>query len=133
MYLIRGDSLALRPDKIYYAPTQQSWTIDLAETPDAKARGLMFVKQMSDDRGMLFKFEEEHIITMWMKNTFIVLDMVFMDASGTITHIHKRAEPHSLDTISSVRPSKYVLEIVGGAADKSNLEVGSKMLHPWFK
>lgn len=132
-FSIKGDRLALRADTIYYAPTQQGWVVDLADDDKERRRGLMFVKQMSDDRGMLFKFDELQIITMWMKNTFIPLDMIFLDSQGVIVHVHERAVPHSLETISSKYPSKFVLEINAGQAKQAGLEVGEKMLHVWFR
>ena len=82
--------------------------------------------------GMLFRFDNEEPIAMWMKNTFIPLDMVFTDAAGRVTHIHKGAVPQSLDIIESQGPVKFVLEVNAGEADASGMKRGIVLRHPWF-
>ena len=76
----------------------------------------MYVPEMPDDVGMLFIHPSERMISMWMKNTLIPLDMVFMDSSGVVTHIAANTVPGSLDTISSMQPALGILEINGGLA-----------------
>lgn len=110
-----------------------SFTIELAVTPDETAKGLMFRRTMNERHGMLFFFDQERIVTMWMKNTYLPLDMVFLDSQGRITHIHKGAVPHSLDIISSKVPARFVLEINAGEADQYGLAVGQQASHPWFR
>ena len=122
-----------RNDKIYYEPSGKEWEVRLAQTQKEREKGLMFVKNMPDNQGMLFQFKNERIITMWMKNTFILLDMIFIDANGKIVHIHENATPHSLQTISSVKPARYVLEINGGQAKKNKMKINEYMIHPWFQ
>ncbi|MEM9733020.1 MAG: DUF192 domain-containing protein [Pseudomonadota bacterium] len=109
-----------------------TWTIELADDPDSRQTGLMNRRSMADKTGMLFRFNRTEEIAMWMKNTFIPLDMVFMDEAGKITHIHYNAVPQSLDIISSNGPVRYVLEINAGEAKAHGLQVGSSMQHPWF-
>ncbi|MEM9677230.1 MAG: DUF192 domain-containing protein [Pseudomonadota bacterium] len=109
-----------------------TWSIELAVTPEETARGLMFRKTMEKQHGMLFQFGQPRIVEMWMKNTFIPLDMIFFDNTGRISHIHKGAVPQSLDIISSQVPASYVLEVNAGEADEFGLQVGQSAKHPWF-
>ena len=108
------------------------WKVELASDPDRRAKGLMFVKEMPPQEGRLFRFDELGPVAMWMKNTFIPLDMVFLDEQGAITRIHKGAVPHSLDIISSGGPVRYVLEINARQSDLFGLQPGMKLRHPWF-
>lgn len=108
------------------------WKIELASDPKSREKGLMFVKDMPAKSGMLFRFETNSPIAMWMKNTFIPLDMVFLSPSGKINHIHRNAVPQALDIISSKGAAKFVLEINAGEANSTGLQVGQIMRHPWF-
>ena len=101
-----------------------TFLIEVASTDGQRQQGLMFRKSMGDDRGMLFDFKEDRDVMMWMKNTFIPLDMLFISKSGKITHIHPNAVPHSEDIISSNGSVRYVLELNGGAAKKLGIAVG---------
>lgn len=107
-----------------------AFSIDLADTPTSRAKGLMFVQNLPDDKGMLFDFAEEREVSFWMRNTFISLDMIFVASDGTIKHIHANARPHDQTGISSQYPVRFVLEIAGGRAAAIGLEVGDKMSHP---
>jgi len=102
----------------------QTFTVEVANSDSQRQQGLMFRKSMSDDHGMLFDFKEDRDVMMWMKNTFIPLDMLFISKAGKITHIHTNAVPHSEDIISSNGPVRYVLELNGGAAKKLGITVG---------
>lgn len=104
--------------------------IEVADTPDEREHGLMNRQSMPADAGMLFDFGIDRPVTMWMKNTYLPLDMVFMDASGTVTHIAVNAQPLSLDLIESDGPVRYVLELNGGAAARYGLKVGDRLKHP---
>ena len=101
-----------------------SW---IATTPEQQAQGLMFVTDLPADRGMLFVLPQPRVMSMWMKNTYIPLDMVFIDEQGRIAKIAAMTEPHSLTTISSQAKVKAVLEIRGGEAAKRSLRVGDKV------
>lgn len=111
---------------------EKTWSIELASNNQARAKGLMFRKTMAPMTGMLFRFENTAPVSMWMKNTFIPLDMIFADENGRITYIHKGAVPQSLDVISSRGPVRYVLEINAGEADSQGLSEGNRMFHPWI-
>ncbi|MEN0041433.1 MAG: DUF192 domain-containing protein [Pseudomonadota bacterium] len=118
------------PLTITVGDNRLQWRIELADEQPERSRGLMFRQSMKPMTGMLFRFDVERPVTMWMKNTFISLDMLFADASGTIIHIAERTEPQSLDIISSQGPASYVLEINGGEAERLGVTVGQRMVHP---
>ena len=102
----------------------------LADTPQRQAQGLMFVRALPDLQGMLFVYEQPKPISMWMKNTYIPLDMVFIDARGRIQQIVEQTTPHSLDLIRSNDPALAVLEIAGGEARRLGLHAGQRVSHP---
>ena len=92
----------------------------------------MLRRHLSDGAGMLFVFEEPRIAAMWMKNTLIPLDMLFIDSEGKIVHIGERATPHSETVITSAIPVKAVLELAGGTCDKKDIKVGDIVSHAIF-
>tara|TARA_Y100001970_G_C14097003_1_gene783277 strand:- start:243 stop:662 length:420 start_codon:yes stop_codon:yes gene_type:complete len=96
----------------------------LAETRNQQTRGLMYVKSLPKNTGMLFIYPNSNIRSMWMKNTFISLDMIFIDENGIVSSIEKNTEPQSLKTIRSEKPIKYVLELAGGKTDQIKLIEG---------
>ena len=102
--------------------------VEVADTEAKREQGLMFRRSMPDDHGMIFLFDGEHEITMWMKNTYIPLDMVFIGNDWRVRHIAYNAEPFSTDIISSVRPASRVLEIGAGQAKKLGLAIGDRVL-----
>jgi uncharacterized membrane protein (UPF0127 family) len=97
---------------------------EFAATPRQTSRGLMFRETMVPRTGMFFEFGEERIVNMWMKNTILSLDMIFVDAMGKISHIHRGAVPQSTNIISSTVPARYVLELNAGEADADGLAIG---------
>lgn len=107
-----------------------AFVVELALTGDQRATGLMHREQMDEDAGMLFRFEQVRPVVMWMKNTLIPLDMVFIRADGTVANVHQNAVPHSEKTISSAEPVLYVLELNGGIAEKIKLKRGDRVKHP---
>lgn len=98
--------------------------VEIADTEPKRSQGLMFRRDLGPNRGMLFLFDEDQVITMWMKNTYIPLDMVFIDAGWHITNIARNTEPLSTEIISSEGPASRVLEIAGGQAAKLGLKTG---------
>lgn len=112
--------------------TPLTFKIWLADTPRRQSQGLMFVRALPSQRGMLFVHESPKPISMWMKNTFIPLDMVFIDAQGRIQQIVANTTPHSLETIRSDQPALAVLEIGGGEARRLGLKAGQQISHPAF-
>lgn len=106
--------------------------IEIAETMDEKSRGLMFRPKIPDGTGMLFPYGTPQEITMWMKNTYASLDMVFIRADGTVHRIETNTEPMSERVIASDGPAVAVLELAAGAAAKYGLKAGDKVLHKTF-
>jgi uncharacterized membrane protein (UPF0127 family) len=102
--------------------------VEVADTETKREQGLMFRRSLPDDHGMIFLFDGEHEITMWMKNTYIPLDMIFIGNDWRIRHIAYDAEPFSTDVISSMRPASRVLEIGAGQSKKLGLSVGDRVL-----
>ena len=101
--------------------------LELADEPEERSRGLMHRKSLPKRAGMIFDFEEQQPIGMWMKNTFIALDMIFLDANGRVVFVHHQAEPHSLDIIRSPRAVRYTVELNAGAAKTYYLGVGDRI------
>lgn len=104
--------------------------VEVAATPKTREVGLMNRRSMPADHGMLFDFGETRPVAMWMKNTYIPLDMLFLDERGTVTRVKREATPQSLDVIPSGGPVRYVLELNGGAAARYGVEAGDSLRHP---
>ena len=90
-------------------------------------------KALDGRGGMLFVFERPQIIAMWMKNTLISLDMIFISRDGTVIKIAEHTKPHSLEVISSQFPAAFVLELRGGMATYIGLGNGDKLVHRLFE
>jgi uncharacterized protein len=112
---------------------RHGFMVEVMRTDGDRARGLMYRRYLPADNGMLFDFGKDQIITMWMKNTFISLDMIFLSADGRIHRIEQRTEPESEKTISSGVPVRAVLEVNAGVAIRLNLKPGDYIVHPMFK
>ncbi len=109
--------------EIEVAVNHQRYPLEYAETFEQRAQGLMFRQSLCDDCGMLFKFESERRAGMWMKNTFIALDVAFIAANGTITDI-KSMQPHDVNTTSASQPVLYAWEMNRGWFAKHQIKVG---------
>jgi uncharacterized protein len=107
-------------------------SVEMATTPEQRSQGLMGRMEMPLAAGMLFDFKRSQPITMWMKNTFISLDMLFLDSAGTIVHIARNTQPQSLRHISPGRPIRGVLEVNAGTAARLGIKVGDRVLHEIF-
>ncbi|MBH5397361.1 DUF192 domain-containing protein [Bradyrhizobium sp. CNPSo 4010] len=110
----------------------QVFSVELATTPEEKETGLMYRKELADGKGMLFDFNPEQEISMWMKNTYVSLDMIFIRADGRILRIAENTEPLSTKIISSRGPARAVLEVVAGTAQKYGIRPGDRVGHPLF-
>ena len=124
---------ALEPLTIVTASGEHLFQVEIANTVDERAKGLMYRRFMPADRGMLFEFEANEPVGFWMKNTYIPLDMVFVSPNGTVTRIAANAEPLSDAVVPSGGPCIAVLELNGGAAAEIGLKVGDKVSHSFFK
>jgi uncharacterized protein len=109
------------------------FAVELAVTDEQRAKGLMFRRSLPEGQGMLFKFEPDQVINMWMHNTYIPLDMIFIRSDGRILRIAENTKPESDNIISSGGPARGVLEVIAGTARKLGLAPGDKVAHPWFE
>ena len=107
-------------------------TVEIARTAAQQAQGLMFRRRMAADAGMLFLHAAPRRARMWMKNTYIPLDMLFIAPDGRIDQIVERTTPHSLETIVSDNPVSAVLELNAGTASRLGLKPGDRLVHPAF-
>ncbi len=106
------------------------FAVEVADNAEARGRGLMFREALADDHGMLFVFPRRQRIAMWMRNTPLPLDMLFIGQDGTVSSIHERAVPYSEETIVSRKRVRYVLEVIGGTVDRLGLAVGDRIDSP---
>ena len=108
------------------------FTIELAASPEERALGLMFRQSMPADHGMLFDFEEPQPVGFWMKNTPLPLDMLFIDAQGTVVRIAADTTPYSETPIICEQPVRAVLELNAGTSARLGIAPGAKVRHPIF-
>jgi uncharacterized membrane protein (UPF0127 family) len=118
--------------KLITASGEHTFTVEVAETPEQKSRGLMFRRSLADDAGMIFPYEPPQEATMWMRNTYISLDMVFIRKDGIVHRIEARTEPFSETVIASHGDVAAVLELRAGIAAKVQLKPGDKVVHRLF-
>jgi len=112
---------------------KQTFQVEVARDDAQRAQGLMFRRSMAPDRGMLFDFGRVEPVSMWMQNTYLSLDMLFIRPDGTIARIAANTEPLSTRTISSGEPVLAVLELNAGTAAKLGIKPGDRVEHPLFK
>ena len=111
---------------------KHSFSIEVAETEQQKSLGLMFRKSWDPGKGMLFPYAKPQELTMWMRNTYIPLDMVFIKANGTIHRIAENTEPFSEDIVASQGAVTAVLELAGGVTRKLGIKAGDSVQHRHF-
>lgn len=111
---------------------RHEFDVELATTPDQQMTGLMFRKTVPPDSGMLFVWPSVQDSRMWMRNTLVPLDMVFINADGTIRRIAENTVPQSLRIIESGGPVAATLELAGGTTARLGITVGDKVLAPQF-
>lgn len=125
----------MRVDRLWLATGAGHETpidVEIAEGPKEKELGLMFRTELNEGTGMLFPYEAPREVTMWMHNTYIPLDMVFIRADGVVHRIEARAQPMSDRVIYSQGPVAAVLELPGGAAERLGLKPGDRVRHAYF-
>jgi uncharacterized membrane protein (UPF0127 family) len=111
---------------------QFEFLVEMAVSPAQRSQGLMFRESLAEDRGMLFDFGQPQRATMWMRNTYVPLDMLFIDMHGQITQIAANTEPLSDAMIASREPVRAVLELRGGVSAKLGIKPGDRVIHPLF-
>ena len=123
---------SIQPLEIVTKTGVQVFSVEMATTEEEKTTGLMYRKELPDGKGMLFDFSPEQQVSMWMKNTFISLDMIFIRADGRILRIAESTEPLSTKIISSGGLARGVLEVPAGTAQKYGIAPGDRVAHPLF-
>ena len=120
-FVKHGELTFLGPDR------QPGVTIDIeiADDDASREQGLMYRTTMREEQGMLFVFFEDGFKSFWMKNTVLPLDIMFLNANNEITTIHRNTTPFSEQEYPSSGPARYVIEVVGGFADRHNIRVGN--------
>ncbi len=108
---------------------RHDFNVELAETPAQMSQGLMFRRKLARDAGMLFIYRPPRQAAMWMKNTHIPLDMVFIGTDGRVVKLVERTVPHSLKTVASDGPVAAVLELNGGTVSRLGIAPGDRVLH----
>lgn len=109
---------------------QAQFTVEVVDTPETRAQGLMFRESMGRWAGMLFVYEEPGRAVFWMRNTLIPLDMIFVDPAGIVTRVHSDAVPLDETPIDGGGGVLYVLEINAGMAERLGIAPGSELRHP---
>ncbi|AMN47860.1 hypothetical protein ACG33_12270 [Steroidobacter denitrificans] len=104
----------------------------LADNDARRARGFMHIEQLDANAGMLFLFPRQERIAMWMKNTHVSLDMLFVRADGTVDRVVEHTKPLSLETIESIDPVAAVIELKAGTAARLGIRKGAQVMHPAF-
>lgn len=107
--------------------------VEVMDTEEKRARGLMFRRELALDRGMLFDFKQVQPVSFWMKNTYIPLDMIFIDQRGQIVNIAENTEPLSERSVPSAGPVLGVLEVNAGMSRKLGIKPGDRVEHRIFK
>src|SRR6202165_2341738 len=127
-----GQAASVQSLEIVTKSGVQVFAVEMATTEQEKETGLMYRKELPDGKGMLFDFSPEQQVSMWMKNTYIPLDMIFIRADGRILRIAENTEPLSTKIIPSGGPAKGVLEVIAGTAKKYGIAPGDRVAHPLF-
>ena len=109
---------------------QARFQVEVVDTIETRALGLMHREFLATRAGMLFVYEEPQHTSFWMKNTLIPLDMIFIDENGTVVHIHQNAIPHDVTAIPSNGEILLVLEVNGGLSETFGITIGSEIRHP---
>ena len=129
------DSVSFRIDDLLIKTKVKEipFRIEIAETQRQRAKGLMWRKHLNNDAGMLFDFKTTDYILMWMKDTYISLDMLFITENGLIRNIERNTIPHSTKPIKSKGPVRAVLELTAGTAEKHGIRNGDTVIYSIFK
>jgi uncharacterized protein len=129
----RAEVLEKQPLTFVTATGKLRITVEVADSESERSTGLMFRRSLGDDEGMIFIYPRDEPISMWMKNTYISLDMIFVRGDGTIHRIASDTEPFSEQTVSSGGDARAVIEMKAGSAKRLGLKPGDKVEHPAFR
>ncbi|NNJ76744.1 MAG: DUF192 domain-containing protein [Anderseniella sp.] len=109
-----------------------AFATEIATTDETRSRGLMFRRSMGEREAMLFHWPSPRLVSMWMRNTYLSLDMLFVAADGLVVHVQANTVPQSLDVLSAGREVTAVMELVAGTAAKLGIRPGSRLKHRFF-
>jgi len=109
-----------------------AFATEIATTDETRSRGLMFRRSMGEREAMLFHWPTPRVVSMWMRNTYLSLDMLFVAADGLVVHVQADTVPQSLDVLSAGRDVTAVMELVAGTAAKLGIRPGSRLKHRFF-
>src|SRR5271170_3609034 len=129
---VEARAASVQPLEIATKSGVKVFSVEMATTEEEKTTGLMYRKELAEGKGMLFDFSPEQEVSMWMKNTYISLDMIFIRADGRILRIAENTEPLSTKIIPSRGQAKGVLEVIAGTAQKYGIAPGDRVGHPLF-
>jgi len=115
------------------AAAEHHFNLEVVDTAESRAKGLMFRTALAPDAGMLFDFKESRQVSFWMQNTLIPLDMLFIRQDGTIANIHVNAKPLDPTSIPSDGAVQFVLEIAGGRSVELGIKAGDTVIHDRIK
>jgi uncharacterized protein len=127
-----GRATSLEPLEIVSKSGVQVFSVEVMRTAEDRAKGLMYRRELPEGRGMLFDFSPEQNVSMWMKNTYLSLDMIFIRADGRILRIAESTTPESEAIIPAGGPVRGVLEVIAGTAKKFGIAPGDRVAHPLF-
>jgi uncharacterized protein len=129
---VAGAEAPCAPDRVdlRWPGGGESFAVELADDGAERAQGLMFRESLNPGSGMLFVYETPRRVSFWMKNTLIPLDIIFADATGTVTRVHANAVPGDLTPIDGGEGVMFVLEINGGLAARLGIAPGTELRHP---
>ena len=136
LLLIRGpgaQAQTFEPLTIVTASGRHAFQVEVARDDAARAQGLMYRRSLAPDSGMLFDFKRVEPVSMWMQNTYVSLDMLFIRPDGTVARVAQNTEPLSTRTIPSGEPVLAVLEVVAGTAARLGIKAGDRVEHPLFR
>ncbi|MEE9271776.1 MAG: DUF192 domain-containing protein [Robiginitomaculum sp.] len=109
-----------------------NFSVEIADTFEEQQRGLMFRDVIAPNEGMLFEYDDDLVLSIWMKNTVVFLDVVFVRRDGSIMKIEHSAKPYSLRSITSEAPVAAVLELAGGQTNLLRIKPGDTINHEFF-
>jgi uncharacterized membrane protein (UPF0127 family) len=128
-----GLAQTLEPLTLVTRTGSHVFQIEVARNDEDRARGLMHRRTLPADRGMLFDFERVAPVSMWMENTYISLDMIFIRPDGVVARVAQDTEPLSRRIVPSGEPVLAVLEVIAGTARRIGLQPGDRVEHPLFR
>lgn len=128
VYSFQRDVIVLKNNR-----GEKRMEVEIAQSPQQQQQGLMYRSSLAEDDGMLFLFDEDRDVEMWMKDTAMPLDMLFIDRHGTIVHIAHAVQPFSDKKIGSHRKVRAVLELPGGTAAHQRIQQGDTIVYKAFK